>query len=533
MLEAALARVGVDTRQWRALVGVWLAGDLRSGAGTVALSILAYLIPGALCAFFFWLIPDLFSAALLSFGYEALLVAMLVMLDFQSLILSPTDYAVLGYRPVSSRTYLVARLTTAITYTALIVATFAVPPALACLFLRDPGTAAAFFVAAELLGVTVLLAGALLYIALLRLVHPDLLLRYLSYLQVTLSFLMYGGWMVVPALMDGDGFVGRIELGRSAWILLVPIAWFAALVGVPAGSAGPWLRVAGALALIAPIALTVIVCGRLSLTYALRLSALASTTPTGGRGGAAPGWLLGLFREREARAVALLVWSQFRYDVKFRLAILGIVPMTLAYLWWGGWSGLADPFEPAVGRESQPMLYFAVIFFPTMLKPALIGAESFRASWIFHTTPARHSKLVLATKNAIAVYFILPYLAMLAAIFATTYARPWHVVVHVGLLGLVSHIMLQIMMIRDPALPFSRAPRATQQANGVMMTVMLGGFFAGLLPFVSRVIYPYPVRLTITLAVLVTLTCILEWCLVRRVTRRAEHFRYVDELSAA
>lgn len=51
------------------------------------------------------------------------------------------------------------------------------------------------------------------------------------------------------------------------------------------------------------------------------------------------------FTTGEARAVALLVRSQFRDDHRFRMGVLGLLPFTLLYMVMGVRNGaIADPF---------------------------------------------------------------------------------------------------------------------------------------------------------------------------------------------
>ncbi len=72
---------------------------------------------GAFIAFFVWVSRDLFLVGTVAATYIAFIVGTAVVLDHNSVIASPTDYAILGYRPVSSRTYFAVKLTNVLVYT--------------------------------------------------------------------------------------------------------------------------------------------------------------------------------------------------------------------------------------------------------------------------------------------------------------------------------------------------------------------------------------------------------------------------------
>ena len=122
---------------------------------------------------------------------------------------------------------------------------------------------------------------------------------------------------------------------------------------------------------------------------------------------------------RKSRAVALLVSAQFRFDQRFRMAILGIVPLILFYLLLGLNEGaLADPFSPDARASAGVPLYIAVVFMPMTLHASLHYSDSWRAAWIFFATPASAARLIVAAKNIVAVWFLGGYLLLLAAIWS-------------------------------------------------------------------------------------------------------------------
>jgi len=52
--------------------------------------------------------------------YTMVMTAMLVLIDFSAVVVSPDDFAVLGYQPVTSRTYFITRLTNVLIYATIV-----------------------------------------------------------------------------------------------------------------------------------------------------------------------------------------------------------------------------------------------------------------------------------------------------------------------------------------------------------------------------------------------------------------------------
>jgi hypothetical protein len=185
--------------------------------------------------------------------------------------------------------------------------------------------------------------------------------------------------------------------------------------------------------------------------------------------------------------MALLIRSQFTNDQRFRMAVLSIIPLTLLYVFMGVQDGaLGDPFDRRADRSGPSLVIFAVLMFPSMLKMSVTHSDTFRASWIFFSSPANRMQLVRSAKNVLVAFFLVPYLLFVLAVYLYYVPRPLHVAVHLTLLGLVSHFCLQFMIFMDPDLPFSKPPmkgRATMTMFMLIFTIIFFvAFFQALAP---------------------------------------------------
>jgi hypothetical protein len=521
--------LGVDARQWRALVLSYLKMDFRAAGGALRSSaegrkggapitgiLIVMGLSGAAFAAVAAVIPDVLLSAALLMTYSAINTIMLLLVDFTGVVVSPHDYMILGPRPVDSRTYFAARLTSVTAYVAAISLTLAFFPSLSYAFWRGLGAAALPITLGAVLlcnvAATVLVIAG--YVFLLGFVHPGRLRRATTYLQLAASMGFYGLYYLATVAFR-HSFLDQVGFSEAPWLWANPASWFAAFVPLAGGQAtrAEWLAAAAAVALLA-------VCvplgaGRLSLDYAQRLgeiTAVAEPARTRRRGFALPG-----FGRNEARAVALLVRAQFRFDQRFRMAVLSILPLTAFYLLLGSDAGaLVDPFSPRADTGGMSV-YFAVLFVPMTLHASLSVSESWRAAWVFFATPASHARIVVAAKNFVTIYLLGGYLLLLAGVWATFYDRIWHAAVHAIFIGMLAHLLLQVIVIVKPLLPFAAEPRRGERSVGLMLTFFVAALFAGTLPVLLPSMYARPAITIGAFLILVLVTAAMEYALRLRV----------------
>src|SRR6185436_17207541 len=272
--------------------------------------------------------------------------------------------------------------------------------------------------------------------------------------------------------------------------------------------------IASAAALLLTAASVPLAAGRLSLDYARRVGEASAVGEPSSRRRLMrlPG-----FSSGEARAVALLVRAQFRFDQRFRMGVLGILPLTAFYLLMGSnRGGMQDPFSSA-GEPSGPGVFFAIAFIPITLHAALSASESWRAAWIFFATPASHARIVVAAKNFVTFYFLGSYLIVLAAFWSWFFERVWHAAIHALILGVLAHLLLQLAVITRPSLPFAAEPHKAQRSASTFALFIVGGVVAGVFPSLLAIIYRSAVITVATVIFLMLITAAVEYALRLRV----------------
>ena len=128
-------RLGIDYAQWKVLTRTALKLDLRGapslraetgrgGASSIVLQVLLYTLMGVVMAVLVSPIREPYLASMLLVAYTMFMIGLAALLDHNATIVSADDYAILGFRPIGSRTFFAARLANVLVYTSTMTALF-------------------------------------------------------------------------------------------------------------------------------------------------------------------------------------------------------------------------------------------------------------------------------------------------------------------------------------------------------------------------------------------------------------------------
>ena len=505
---------------------------------SLLLSTFMYFVLGLVMTSFVFRMHDSFWSSLILFTIVGFMVGSLMLVEFGTIVVAPEDYHIFSVQPVSSRTYFAAKVTFTLFYVLIYTMALGLPSVLAYGlaarmrgegFAINPYDMTAAFAGLVMVGVGVAMSMILVYAAILRYVHFRKLKNVLSYLQLTMSFIVYGSYSLLPSFIEKVG--ADLPGTKPWWVYLLPMSWFSSFFDLASGTFDPPSILAAAVGVISFVAIIPFALSKISITYAESLSE-ASTVPeeknssqsTGSRN------VSSAFQRDEDRAIAMLIRSQFKHDTRFRLGILAIIPLTILYLFMGlrGGGKLFDPFNPDwKSLANSALIYFVIVLFPMTIKEAVTRSESYLASWIFFVTPASQTRLVLSVKKILFWFFVVPYLSLLGVVFLYYFRNIVHVLMHMLVLFLFSYSFLQIFLLVKPQMPFS-VPRQLGERATILGAVMILGpvVLVGLLLGFSFFVYQNTGVYVVVVALLALLTMLLEKLLVRRVSRKLARLEF-------
>lgn len=457
-------------------------------------------------------------------------IASIILLEFGATIISPEDYTVLSVQPLSSRTYFAARISVIMMLTLLFAGVLNLPSAVSFTLRRGPLEGMVWVVSASANALATGLAMVLLYAGALRVIPYRRLMTLMAYLQMSISFLIYGGFGLLSSRISG--FMAGMTLSNPWWWYVLPPVWFASLTALAAGVWTPANIILTFCGVLLLGALLPAAASKISLSYAESISR-AAVPDSVQRSPLRLGRIVSLLKRSEDRAIATLIARQFRYDIKFKMTVLGIIPLTALYVYQGvhGGGRFYDPFRQGLdmrGMVGSSVLYIAIILFPGILKDEIGRSDNFQAAWVFFATPADRSTLVLAVKRVLTVYFLIPYLLLLGFVFYYFFRNVVHVLMHEVVILLASQLLLQIAFFISPRLPFS-APRGVGEKIGLTTFFVVIGplLLLAMLAFFSRFFYINALSYCVGTSALAFLVVILEKLLRLRVARKVGGLEFV------
>lgn len=552
MLNRLFTAYGIDFIQWKALTraAIRLANrqsslrfDSTSSRGkdmnySLVLSVFIYFFLGLVMTSFVFRLHDSFWSSLILFTIVGFMVGSLMLVEFGTIVVAPEDYHIFSVQPVSSRTYFAAKVTFTLFYVLMYTMALGLPSVVAYGiaarlrgegFAVDPYSMVAAFLGLIMVGVGVAMTMIVVYTAILRFVHFRKLKNVLSYLQLTMSFIVYGSYSLLPSFVEKVG--ADLPAIKPWWVYLLPMSWYSSFFDLANGTINSVSVLASAVGIVSFVGIIPFALGKISISYAESLSE-ASTVPEERSTDRSPGsrQVSSFFRRDEDRAIAMLIRSQFKHDTRFRLGILAIIPLTVLYLFMGlrGGGKLFDPFNPDwKSLANSALIYFVIVLFPMTIKEAVTRSESYLASWIFFVTPASQTRLVLSVKKILFWFFVVPYLSVLGLVFLYYFRNILHVLMHLLVLFLFSYSFLQVFLLVKPQMPFS-VPRQLGERASILGTVMILGpiVLVGLLLGFSFFVYQNTIVYLIVVVLLILIAMLLERFLVLRISRKLSRLEF-------
>jgi ABC-2 type transport system permease protein len=536
IMDALLKFFGADPVQWRALLRAsylllkrnpasikGLGTGRSSRAGGILVMLVFYSILGLVFAFVRLgnAAPSIAASVVLI--PTSFFIASIILLEFGATIISPEDFAVLSVQPISSRTYFAARVSVIILLTLLFAAALNLPSAIVFMYRKGLLEGLVWVIAASANALATGMGMVLLYAFALRVIPYRRLMTLMAYLQMSISFAIYGGFGLLSSRISE--FTGGMVSSLPWWWYLLPPVWFSSFTALAAGDWTPGNLILAFCGIVLLGVLLPAGMSKISLSYAESISR-AATLESVKKHPVRLRRVVSLLKRSEDRAIATLIARQFRYDIKFKMTVLGIVPLTALYVYQGlsGGGGFYDPFRHAMdmrGMIGSSVLYIAIILFPGILKDEIGRSDNFQAAWVFFSTPADRATLVLAVKRVLTVYFLIPYLFLLSFVFYYFFRDVLHVLMHEVVILLASQLLLQLAFLISPRLPFS-TPRGVGERIGLTTFIVLLGpiLLLAMLAFFSRYFYINAVSYVVGTSALGILVVIMERLLRHRVSRK-------------
>ncbi len=488
----ALERLGIDGGQYRSLLWASLLEDWRRSDPLAAAEPRAEGRPFLYALGLYALLSGLASAVLLvapnlrlyllgTLSFNLLLLLLALFVEFGASLAAPADLAVVAPRPVSSRTYLAAKLSNVFLYLLQIDLALALPPTLLGLLRPETswGYAPAYLLVSLLLGLFAAGMSAALFLLLVRLFAPEGLQQIFRAAQLSgLIAVVFAFHLAARWSAGHDGAVYGAENSISPF----PPAWYAAAVELLMGNRTRMPEAAAGVA--ASLLGILLVALLLSERYIYRISeALALDAGRRARRAKRRSANLDIARSIAGDAVARALFSfvlamlaRNRY-LRFQLSPLFILALYPLF---------ACRDSPAGPATAASEIAFAAAGAALIAAALLPYCDEFRGRWIFHSAPAVDAGRAFAgIRRALMLAIVLPVSLLAAA--AASLCRRELVSLSTLLFGIsTGFLALQLGLRFQRSLPFTREPRKGLAGERIGMALLFAAIAAALFTIVPE-----------------------------------------------
>jgi len=231
--------LGVDYPQFEILMRIKLTMDFRSSPTgfqtsarkkrTFLYQLFTYSMLGLLFGVAAFSIGDLVLSLTIFFSIVMVSLTMNLLSEFTSVLFDHRDNYILLPRPVSHRTLLMVRLVHIQFYIGFIALSLSLATGI-LMAVKYKGIAIIiYFIAVGLSTWITLIFTTFIYLLISKAVNGERFKDFVSYTQIVIAVIIFGGYQLLPRLMDSH-ILKSFSMSLSWWTYLFPPAWLAALV---------------------------------------------------------------------------------------------------------------------------------------------------------------------------------------------------------------------------------------------------------------------------------------------------------------
>lgn len=492
--------LGVDFPQFEVLLRTKLTLDFRRGSSNLQTSgrkkqtffsqLLIYFVFGLLLSYLSFSIGDIMLSLTIFFSVIMASLAMTLISEFTSVLFDPRDNYILLPRPISPRTLLMLRLTHIQFYMGYIALALSLVSGIVVAVKYNLLALLLYFVAVGLSTWITLILTTFFYMLISKMVNAERFKDLITYLQIFLAVIIFGGYQLLPKLVD-EAILKNASMTVHWWTCFYPPTWFAALVKLSLFTNNTTtVLVLSSLALLIPVTGAVFLVRFLSKGFENILGEGLSET-------AIPVKQEGNKRRKIINIKKLLCISDLetagwnlavattKRDRKFKQSVypsFGMMLIFVIIILKPDLKNLADSFQK-MGDSSRYLLLIFMGFMGNQAISQLPYSDTPEASWIYMALPLKqHGHLLTGAIKTMLVRFVLPgYLLITIPAFLI-----WGIDIFpqilLGGLGIV-FTQLMIIKIQKMELPFTQK-REMQEKGGKFITQMITlipiGFLVGL-----------------------------------------------------
>jgi len=494
-----MERAGINTAQLGEILRVKLLIDDRRPRGIVAHkqndkpkktsnawgTILVTLMFGSFYGIILFVFHRPMLAQTIYFSAFMVLMSLMLITDFTNVLIDVRDQYIIAPRPVNDRTVAVARILHISVYVLKLALVQGLPGIIMIGFIDGVAAVPLFFIQIVLATLLSIFIVNMVYLLLMRSVSAQKFKDIISYFQIAFSIFMFGGYRLLPKMIDMNT-LSTYDLLNHKWAYFLPPVWIAAIneAVIHAGRSGLAGTGVAALGFLLPFVSIWFVIKVLAPGFNRTLSAIAMSDASVVGPENKKVKKRGLI-DRIANFVASdpienagfrITWKLASRTREFKIKVypqFAFIPVYFAYFMLSGNGGVGEQFTKIQhGRSYIFLLYFSSIILSAILQQ-ISQSEKYKASWVYYALPIdKPGKILAGMFKAITILYILPFFILLTVTCVVIWGPQVinDVVLAFFLLQLYG-IVMALFLVKG--LPFSRPVLVKQAGGKVIITLLL------------------------------------------------------------
>jgi hypothetical protein len=470
----------------------------NSTIGTMLLSLLS----GSFFLMVFMFGKDHITHLTLYFAMFITFLCMILISEFTSVLIDVRDNYIILPKPVSDKTFVLARLLHIFIHICKTVLPMAIP---AILFLSYTNNVFAGIIFLALIFFVTLLCIFLInavYIIILKVTTPEKFKNIISYIQIFFAIFIYAAYQLVPRML-GKAEMGHFEIPHNQWLILAPPYWFAcAFNWLFTFHASAIEMLAAFIAIVFPVASIYIVVKYLAPSFNQKLSMISGSE-------GAPSIIRKKIAENGSQSFAeqlaslvttspvertgfLFAWKMMARSREFKVKVypgIGYILVIIVMMFFtNNKKGISLHDLRSENSQSVYLIIFSIYISSLLVLTAVTQmaySDKFKAAWIFFITPvAAPGEIISGSIKAMLFQFYIVVVFILLIIGAILGGPS---IIPNIFLGICNQLVIiyTIITIGYKELPFAKTASAAQRSGQFIRSIfmMLISFVIGALHY--------------------------------------------------
>ena len=464
------------------------------------------------------------------FTFFIFILASTLISDFTSVLIDVRDNYIILPKPVNDKTFLLSRLLHIIIHVSKLIIPMTLPGLIVTGIQKGFGGVAVFiFILPFATVFTIFLINAI-YLIILKITTPEKFKSIISYFQIVFAIVIYGGYQIVPRLMDMT-VLEKYQIQAYSWWMLAPSYWFGIAWKV-LYSGGTSYEITLAVFSFAITLFSVwLIIKYFAPSFNQKLAMISGSEQSSEPITSTDQQLVNktslaeklatIFTKKGGERMGFLItWHMTSRSRDFKMKTYPAIGYLIVYMAIFVLRNKKISFNSLVTDQKGAKIFviFSVYMIGFVMMQALNNikiSDKYKAAWIYYITPIQQPGNILsgATK-AIVAKFYLPIALIISALEVTVLG--WKVIPNI-VLGMstqvcVSFIVAYLMM---RSFPFS-----TTENTKLKGSTFVRGLFSLIVPIGMGILQYTVYEFTVVIVLLAGLSLIATWLMAGSVYQR-------------